>query len=46
MIIDIHGGPEGQERPGFVTGYQYWVNELGAAVITPNVRGSDGYGKT
>ena len=25
---------------------QYWVNELGAAVITPNVRGSDGYGKT
>jgi dipeptidyl aminopeptidase/acylaminoacyl peptidase len=46
VIIQIHGGPEGQERPGFGTGYQYWVNELGAAVITPNVRGSDGYGKT
>ena len=45
VIIDIHGGPEGQTRPSFNTRTQYWVNELGAAVITPNVRGSDGYGK-
>ncbi len=45
VIVDIHGGPESQERPGFNTGIQYWVNELGAAVITPNVRGSSGYGK-
>ena len=46
VIIQIHGGPEGQERPGFSATYQYWVNELGAAAIAPNVRGSDGYGKT
>ncbi|UTP39833.1 prolyl oligopeptidase family serine peptidase [Phenylobacterium sp. LH3H17] len=46
VIIDIHGGPEGQSRPGFSTTYQYWVNALGATVISPNVRGSTGYGKT
>ncbi len=46
VIIDIHGGPESQARPGFNTRYQYWVNELGATVIVPNVRGSDGYGKS
>lgn len=46
VIIDIHGGPEGQSRPGFNPGYQQWVNDLGAVVIVPNVRGSTGYGKT
>jgi dipeptidyl aminopeptidase/acylaminoacyl peptidase len=46
VIISIHGGPEGQSRPGFGATTQYWVNELGAAVIVPNVRGSDGYGRT
>jgi dipeptidyl aminopeptidase/acylaminoacyl peptidase len=46
VIIDIHGGPESQDRPGFNTRRQYWTNELGATVIAPNVRGSDGYGKT
>lgn len=46
VIIDIHGGPEGQSRPGFSSTIQYWVNELGAAVVVPNVRGSTGYGKT
>jgi dipeptidyl aminopeptidase/acylaminoacyl peptidase len=46
VIIDIHGGPEGQSRPTFSTGRQYWLNELGAAVVVPNVRGSSGYGKT
>ncbi|XBQ17256.1 MAG: S9 family peptidase [Oceanicaulis sp.] len=45
VIVDIHGGPESQERPGFNTSIQYWVNELGVSVITPNVRGSSGYGK-
>ena len=44
MIIDIHGGPESQERPGFSSSIQYWVNELGVSVIAPNVRGSAGYG--
>lgn len=46
VIISIHGGPEGQYRPRFSASYQLWVKELGAAVIAPNVRGSDGYGKT
>jgi len=46
VIIDIHGGPEGQSRPGFNAGVQFLVNELQAAVIRPNVRGSTGYGKT
>lgn len=46
VIIDIHGGPEGQARPGFNPNYQQWVADLGAAVIVPNVRGSSGYGKT
>ncbi len=46
VIISIHGGPESQAYAAFSSLYQYWVNELGAAVLVPNVRGSDGYGKT
>ena len=45
VVIQIHGGPESQELPNFNPRRQAWVNELGAAVITPNVRGSEGYGK-
>ena len=46
VIIDIHGGPEGQSRPSFQGSYNYFLNELGVAVLYPNVRGSTGYGKT
>ena len=46
VLISIHGGPEGQSRPTFSSTAQYYVAELGAAVIYPNVRGSRGYGKT
>jgi len=46
VIINIHGGPEGQSRPGFSAQTNYYVGELGVAVIFPNVRGSTGYGKT
>ena len=46
VVIQIHGGPEGQEQPNFNPRRQSWVNEVGAAVIIPNVRGSTGYGKT
>lgn len=45
VIIDIHGGPESQDRPGFNSRRQYWAAELGIVTIAPNVRGSDGYGK-
>jgi dipeptidyl aminopeptidase/acylaminoacyl peptidase len=46
VIIDIHGGPEGQSRPGFLGRSNYYLNELGVALLYPNVRGSTGYGKT
>ncbi|WP_165771936.1 S9 family peptidase [Niveispirillum lacus] len=46
VIMLIHGGPEGQSRPNFSATVQFWANELGAAVLLPNIRGSDGYGKT
>ena len=45
-IVTIHGGPEGQSRPDFLGRNNYWINELGIALIYPNVRGSTGYGKT
>ena len=45
-LISIHGGPEGQSRPTFLGRNNYIVNELGIALIYPNVRGSEGYGKT
>lgn len=46
VLIDIHGGPESQYRPFFAGISQFYLNELGIAVIYPNVRGSSGYGKT
>ena len=46
VIISIHGGPEGQVRPDFLGHDNYYINELGIAMIYPNVRGSLGYGKT
>jgi dipeptidyl aminopeptidase/acylaminoacyl peptidase len=46
VIVAIHGGPEGQVRPDFLGRDNYWINELGIAMIYPNVRGSIGYGKT
>jgi dipeptidyl aminopeptidase/acylaminoacyl peptidase len=46
VIISIHGGPEGQIRPDFLGHDNYYINELGIAVIYPNARGSTGYGKT
>lgn len=45
MIVNIHGGPEGQSRPGFLGRNNYLINELGIAIFYPNVRGSTGYGK-
>ncbi|HEY3039272.1 MAG TPA: alpha/beta fold hydrolase [Pyrinomonadaceae bacterium] len=46
VIINIHGGPEGQSQPSFLGRTNYYLNELGVAFIYPNVRGSTGYGKT
>jgi dipeptidyl aminopeptidase/acylaminoacyl peptidase len=46
MIMNVHGGPEGQSRPGFQGRTNYLLNEEGVAIFYPNVRGSTGYGKT
>jgi acetyl esterase/lipase/Tol biopolymer transport system component len=46
VLIDIHGGPEAQYRPEWDPFVQFLVNELGYAVVAPNVRGSSGYGKS
>jgi dipeptidyl aminopeptidase/acylaminoacyl peptidase len=45
VLIVLHDGPEAQFRPTFDPWIQYVVNELGFAVLAPNVRGSSGYGK-
>ncbi|MBW8884331.1 MAG: S9 family peptidase, partial [Planctomycetia bacterium] len=46
VLINIHGGPESQAQPFFSGTIQFYLNEMGIAVILPNVRGSAGYGKT
>ncbi len=43
VVFDVHGGPEGQSRPWFNPVIQYLVGR-GYAVLSPNVRGSSGYG--
>lgn len=46
VIIYLHGGPEEQYRPGFGYELNYFLHEMGIALIYPNFRGSTGYGKT
>ena len=46
VYINIHGGPEAQSLPSFLGSNNYLINELGVALVYPNVRGSSGYGKT
>jgi len=46
VMIVIHGGPESQFRPVYLGRSNYYLNELGVALLYPNVRGSSGYGKT
>jgi dipeptidyl aminopeptidase/acylaminoacyl peptidase len=45
VLVHFHGGPEGQSMPGFSTYAQIFV-DAGFVFVEPNVRGSDGYGKT
>ncbi|NLY62357.1 MAG: S9 family peptidase [Erysipelothrix sp.] len=45
VMIEIHGGPEAQQKSNFDELIAYIVSE-GIAVVAPNVRGSTGYGKT
>jgi dipeptidyl aminopeptidase/acylaminoacyl peptidase len=46
VIISLPGAAGGQVRAGFIARDNYFVNELGIAVIYPNARGSRGFGKT
>ncbi len=46
VVVYLRGGPESQFRPGWDPFIQFLVNELGMAVVAPNVRGSPGYGKS
>lgn len=46
VIVNIHGGPEGQFLPGFLARNNYFLNDMGIALVFPNIRGSSGYGKT
>lgn len=46
LLVNVHGGPEGQSQAGFLGRNNYYLNELGVGLFFPNVRGSTGYGKT
>ena len=46
VLVGFHGGPEGQSTVRFMGRTNYYLNEMGIAVLLPNVRGSSGYGKT
>ncbi len=45
LLVNIHGGPESQFTPVFLSRSNYYLNELGIAIFFPNVRGSSGFGK-
>jgi len=44
IVVEFHGGPEGQATPGF-SGFSQLFVDAGFIFAEPNVRGSDGYGK-
>jgi len=44
FVVNYHGGPEGQSRPGFDRTIQFLLAE-GFGVMQPNIRGSSGYGR-
>jgi dipeptidyl aminopeptidase/acylaminoacyl peptidase len=46
VLMDFHGGPEGQSTVHFMGRWNYYLNEMGLAILLPNVRGSVGYGKS
>jgi dipeptidyl aminopeptidase/acylaminoacyl peptidase len=46
VMVMLHGGPALEARPAFIGRFNYLVNEVGVALLYPNVRGSSGFGKT
>ncbi|MBK9519640.1 MAG: S9 family peptidase [Anaeromyxobacter sp.] len=45
VVVEFHGGPEAQTLAGFSARAQLYV-DAGFVFVQPNVRGSDGYGKS
>lgn len=45
VMVALHGGPEQRDRVRFQGRSNYFLNELGMAIIYPNVRGSLGFGR-
>jgi dipeptidyl aminopeptidase/acylaminoacyl peptidase len=46
VIINVHGGPAAREWPRALGRSNYFRNELGIAIVYPNIRGSLGFGRT
>jgi dipeptidyl aminopeptidase/acylaminoacyl peptidase len=46
VVVYLHGGPESQFVPGYDGFFRFLVDELGVAIVAPNVRGSTGYGRS
>ena len=45
VMVNIHGGPDSRERARWLGRSNYFLNEMGIAIIYPNVRGSIGFGR-
>jgi dipeptidyl aminopeptidase/acylaminoacyl peptidase len=45
VLVNLHGGPELRERMAWRGRSNYILDELGVAIVYPNVRGSSGFGR-
>jgi len=45
VMVQIHGGPDARERVRWQGRSNYFLNEMGIALLWPNVRGSIGFGR-
>lgn len=45
VLINIHGGPDARDRARWQGRGNYFLNEMGIALVFPNVRGSLGFGR-
>ncbi len=45
VMVNIHGGPDTSERARWLGRSNYFLNEMGIALLYPNVRGSLGFGR-
>lgn len=45
VMVQIHGGPDARDRARWLGRSNYFLNEMGIALLCPNVRGSSGFGR-